>query len=345
MVKKLLFASVSIVMMTACSTDEAFDAPATPNEIVFDVTPGNNSVSMHRSADSGINRFIVSARHNGSPFIHEDIIVGSRGNWIDRDGVRLWPADGDVDFFAYKYDETANNEYPPIFDMDKKQARLRMFNVAADAERQTELLYADAADRTAADGNVALEFKHALSEIVFNAKKSSGRLHVEISSVTINHVCMQGDFIYPGDGKPARWDVSDTAPRAASAKFPAKTIGSGMECIGEETTMHLIPQTCDAGTAGKHYTDGVTIVFRCAVWQLADPSKGVQESDLMLIGSRNADGSYSHGELRMPLNINWHPGCRYIYSVIFGAGGISGIPMAGGTMLPVAFSAQSEPID
>lgn len=343
MLKGLLIASVSIAMMTACTVDEGFDTPEEPNEITFDVTADNASRQATAPNYDNITEFTISARHNGSLFINEESVAISTGKWTNRGKNHFWPADnGDVDFFAYKYDEPAGNAISPVLDIEQDCARLCMFAVPTEAKSQTTLQYATSMHRTAEDGSVPVSFSHALSEIAFNALNSSDELHVEISGVTISHVHMHGDFIFPAGRRQASWDVSASSPMKSTASFPAKTIMSHEESIGEEAVMHLIPQSQDNATEAAGYTDGTCITFRCAVWHLADPSKGVQPTDEMLIGEQNPDGSVTFGELHIPVSINWQPGCRYIYSVNFGAGGISGIPVAGGTMLPIAFSSHTE---
>lgn len=345
MIQKFFLASVAATMMTACSVEEGFDTPVAANEITFSVESGSTSRQIATYSANSTDRFIISARHNGMAFIDEEPVSLSHGGWINRNTSHVWPSEGNVDFFAYIYDETANNEHAPLLDIEQSRAKLRSFSVATDASRQTTLKYASAPERCAAGGSVPLQFKEALSEIVFCAKNSSSKLHVEISEVEVCNVHMQGDFIFPAGKKAASWDVSASSPKTSKAAFEVKTVGKEMDCLGEETTMHLIPQSSDCATSENGYSDGFSIVFRCAVWQLSDPAKGVQESDNMLIGDKNADGSVTFGELRIPLEINWHSGCRYVYSVNFGAGGISGIPVTGGTMLPVAFAAQCESIN
>lgn len=344
MIKGLFLASIAVVMMTACSVDEGYDTPVAPNEITFSVTPVNASRQISAAADNDVKNFIISARNNGTPFIDEELVAFSGGRWINTGKPHLWPSEGDVDFFAYRYDKTANRECTPLLDVEMTRAKLCMFNVANEASRQTTLQYATSLHRTANDGSVPMQFRQALSEIVFTAQNSSRKLHVEISEIIVNHVYMQGDFIFPSGRQQAKWDVSSGAPQSSKASFPTKTVNSHMESLGDETVMHLIPQSQDNATPETGYSDGVSITFRCAVWKLSDGSDTPKDSDTMLIGERNADGSVTFGELRIPVSINWQPGCRYTYSLNFGAGGSSGIPVTGGIMLPIAFSAYSEAI-
>lgn len=348
MVKGLFPASIAIVMMTACSVDEGYmgyDEPATPEEITFSVTttPASRQTSAAGSHDND-NEFFISARHDGISFINEEPVSLAGGKWINNGKPHLWPAEGDVDFFAYQYDKSAMGGYAPVLDVEKDEARLCMFNVDNDASRQAALRYATSLHRTADGGSVPVQFQQALSDIEFAAQNSSRHLHVEISEVTVSHVYMHGDFIFPYGRQQASWDVSISEPQSSKATFPVKSIGNNMESLGAETTMHLIPQSQDNATSEADYTDGACITFRCAVWLLDEESESPEESDTMLIGEKNPDGSVTFGELRIPVSINWQPGYRYIYSVNFGAGGNSCIPVAGGIMLPIAFSAHSEPI-
>lgn len=333
MVKKFIIASLPVIMMTACSNEELIDDVAAANEIAFDVNADgvSRSVRLYSNPDRS-HGFYVSARHGESTYIFEDYVeTGETGAWVNRRSMRYWPEQGDLDFYAYVYDEEINDEMPPMFEMNSREARLNMFTVADEAPRQVDLLYASAENRTSADGSVPIHFSHALAQVVFRAANSSGNLNVELSGVKISNIKMSGDFIYPTvAGRAGKWDTSEAYPRTAGSRadFDAMLLDSEPRFVGNgiDGMMLLLPQTSTDATDPNGLFP-VTFVFKCVV----------RDGDRVLVGDKKADGSVTPGEIRIPSNINWREGNRYTYTLNFGAGSAA---TTAGVLLPVSLALQ-----
>lgn len=206
--KKAIFASIAVAMLTACSNDEVVLENNDANAIRFGVTAQNNS----RAADVFCNNnlpgaFNVSAVYNNALYINGDNIEkGSNGKWENKSGLRYWPNTGDVHFYGYvNGDITMTDALVPTF------ANFTVVGEDGNKENKTvadqvDLLYAVKTQAKAAAGEngvvqtpqqVNLNFRHALSQIVFNARNDNANLYVEISGVSVVNVMSKGTYTFP----------------------------------------------------------------------------------------------------------------------------------------------------
>lgn len=195
--KKLLFAGMAAVMLAACSNDEVVQVNNDANAIKFGVTAENGT----RAADIYCNNnpfdnFYVSAAYNGVAYFEGDYIsnvgTSSSPTWDNQTGIRYWPSSGEVTFFGYKnYDLTFDATAPTFTGFQVKQ----------DVGSQEDLMYA----RTTQERNgtsesvnqVTLNFRHALSQIVFNAKNVDPSIYVEIEEIAVANVYDKGTYTFP----------------------------------------------------------------------------------------------------------------------------------------------------
>ena len=76
-------------------------------------------------------------------------------------------------------------------------AQFKDFTVNDVVASQVDLLYAVKTAQTKATGTVKLNFRHALSQIVFQAKNTSANLYVEIAGVKVANVGNKNTFTFP----------------------------------------------------------------------------------------------------------------------------------------------------
>lgn len=177
--------------MASCSQDETIGINHDGDEITFNVVAN----SATRAADVFCNRnlpggFYVSAISNGKTYIDKDHVTGSNGKWTNQSGTRYWPETA-VDFYAHVNGGDAykwNNGSP----------KFEGFTVNNTVGNQVDLLYAVKKDQSKTNGTtVNLNFRHALSQIVFQAKNTNANLYVEIAGVSVVNVGGTNTFTFP----------------------------------------------------------------------------------------------------------------------------------------------------
>lgn len=176
--------------MASCSQDETIGINHDGDEITFNVVTNNAT----RAADVFCNQnlpggFYVSAISDGKTYIDKDYVTGENGNWTNTSGTRYWP-ETPVDFYAHVNGGDAykwNNGSP----------KFEGFTVNNTVGSQVDLLYAVKTNQSKTDGKVNLNFRHALSQIVFQAKNTNANLYVEIAGVSVANVGGTNTFTFP----------------------------------------------------------------------------------------------------------------------------------------------------
>lgn len=177
--------------MASCSQDETIGINHDGDEITFNVVTNNAT----RAADVFCNQnlpggFYVSAISDGKTYIDGDHVTkNSDGSWTNESGTRYWPETA-VDFYAHVNGGDAytwNNGSP----------KFEGFTVNGTVAEQVDLLYAVKKNQSKTNGKVILNFRHALSQIVFQAKNTNANLYVEIAGVSVANVGGTNTFTFP----------------------------------------------------------------------------------------------------------------------------------------------------
>lgn len=180
--------------MASCSQDETIGINHDGDEITFNVVTNNatraENVYCNQNLPGG---FYVSAISDGKTYIDGDHVTGSNGNWTNTSGTRYWP-ETPVDFYAYV---NAGTSYKWSVNEGKATAKFEKFAVNGTVAEQVDLLYAVKTGQKKADGKVNLNFRHALSQIVFQAKNTNANLYVEIAGVSVANVGGTNTFTFP----------------------------------------------------------------------------------------------------------------------------------------------------
>lgn len=195
--------------MASCSQDETIGINHDGDEITFNVVTNNAT----RAADVFCNQnlpdgFYVSAISDGKTYIDGDHVTGSNGNWTNTSGTRYWPETA-VDFYAHVNGEAS---YTWTVEEGKATAKFENFQVSKDVADQVDLLYAVKTGQEKADGQVSLNFRHALSQIVFQAKNTNENLYVEIAGVSVVNVGGKNTFTFPSVNTETNIDHPETGP-------------------------------------------------------------------------------------------------------------------------------------
>lgn len=220
----ILFACAMTGMaLASCSNDEDVNlSPDKSDQITFAPTSDNGNT---RAADVYCNanmpkQFKVYALSGGKIYINGDVIANTSGStWENQSGKRYWP-ETPVDFFAQ-----ANGD--DQFTWDGKSApQFANFTVNNDVASQVDLLYAVKTNQTKAKGNtqppVALNFHHALSQVVFYAKNINPKIYVEVTGVSVGGVKNSGTYTFPladTDGNVEHGTSSGTSSNGAQGTW------------------------------------------------------------------------------------------------------------------------------
>ena len=350
--KKIVSGIAVLMLLVSCSKEEVIDVNHDGDEITFDVVTN----SATRAADVYCNNnmpkeFYVSAISDGMSYIDEDHIANENGSWVNKSGVRYWPATP-VDFYAYYND---NGSYQWSVAEGKAVAKFVNFTVNGSVAAQQDLIYAVKTNQSkpgedAANTPVALNFRHALSQIVFQAKNTNANLYVEISGVDVVNVGDTNTFTFPS----VNTDNNIVDHEGATTDYPAGADGWGtwaeltsgtasyavafdaVAVKGDNTvvaltttddsekpgeynanTMLLLPQTTTAWDAESKLgeTSGSYFLVNCIIKNVKDGSGVAGDEDVYLWGAANAPK-----KLAIPVTFNWEQGKKYIYTLVFGEG-------------------------
>lgn len=180
--------------MASCSQDETIGINHDGDEITFNVVTNNatraENVYCNQNLPGG---FYVSAISDGKTYIDGDHVTGSNGSWTNESGTRYWP-ETPVDFYAHV---NGGDAYKWSVNEGKATAKFENFAVNGTVAEQVDLLYAVKTNQSKANGKVNLNFRHALSQIVFQAKNTNANLYVEIAGVSVANVGGTNTFTFP----------------------------------------------------------------------------------------------------------------------------------------------------
>ena len=189
--KKILFSVAMAFMLVSCSHDEVIEINRDGDEIQFNVVSDattraadvycNNN--MPASFRVWANAYMPNATQ-GAPYINGDVIKKEGTAWVNATNTRYWP-EGKLQFYA----EVNAGDY---FDWNDGDPYILDYIVDTDVEKQKDLLYAVTDQIAKQKGAVTLNFRHALSQIVFQAKNLNQNIHVVIDEVKICNLANKG---------------------------------------------------------------------------------------------------------------------------------------------------------
>ena len=359
MKSKIFYGALAMLSLAACSQEEVLDVNRSGDEITFSVVTNKAT----RAADVYCNShkpegFKVWATYDNKTFIDGDNITSTDGGntWTNTSGDRYWPDTKDnktVDFYA---EVNGSSEFD--FKNGTATPTFNNFTVSTTLNEQKDLLYAVKLDQTKSKSPVALNFRHALSQIVFQAKNTNKNLHVTINSVAIQNVNSTGTFTFPttstddkyGDHQSDKTaDPADDVALNASGTWKVNTPANyaaeslAAEIVGDNTVVSLTNAT--ETTTNDKQEDGSEIVG--SRWKKNmlllpqditpwDPEEDKLSSKTTntyflidcviynVVGDavdKDNDVVLHNGPIAIPINdITWLQGKKYIYTFVFGEG-------------------------
>lgn len=328
----MLFAGL---FMVGCSADEEIANISTSesNAISFNVVSNNpqtKATIINNSTDLQQNPFKVYAFRKGTAYGDKDgiEIKYDDSKWVYKDPSKLlyWPHDDEVDFYAVSpFDSYAGSSY-----LDNGQLKISYHanneygSSGADAENM-DVMYAIAKGRkkTSNNGVVQLLFKHALSQVVFKAKKNDSNIHVDIKSITLCKVPSNGIFTVPTEeNTEGSWVVTTLLPFLAdySVGMDQESVivatGDAATDISGNKPLLVIPCNLTKwdrqSLATADDQPNAFLKIECKIW------KGLGDDAHYFVPQDGNAAAY--GYTYVPFGATWEPGKRYVYTLVFGGG-------------------------
>ena len=372
-------ATAAMTLATSCSSDAVVDDQQDANAIQFSVTAGNASrAASYYCNNEKPSQFNVWAATDGKTYFENESFSqkGGTGNWtIDGDFARFWPST-EVSFFAVKnqtkyngdvFADVAWNDGTPTIAFTAQKP------VQTEASKQQDLLYAYTKATKTADNVVnnkcvaTLNFRHALSQVVFKAQNKNKNIYVEISEVQVANLNTTGTFTFPtnvtddksdkslndkhdqsgviadNDASFGKWSGWGTPVAVTTTgEFTAvKALGNGSivnltnnegtERALKDYSLIVLPQTLTAWDhAAAPATEGAYFKVKCLV-------KNVAKGDGL--AATTDDVTLYDKYIYIPVNINWQVGKKYIYTFVFSEKGHAGYDEEGNNILiPIEFN-------
>lgn len=349
MKKHLVLGALAVLSLAACTKSEVVELNK-GNEISLTAVTGKN---LTKAADGYCNSampadFAVWAATDGKKYFEAQTYTrdGST-NTYKSTNARYWPTT-DVDFFAAKnYGGSAT-----LTATDPTSLAIADYTVPTTVADQKDFIYAVKKGAKKADGAAVLNFRHALSQIEFQAKNSNSGIYVEVTGVAVKQVYSKGNFsvnvtttnnfedhnlggsadtddrsgrcTWAGQGDKADYAISFAAvPLESTATSLSVTDPVDQEY--NANTMYLIPQTVPdlwavptpPTTPTPVPTTGKAYFeITAKIWNVAGAAVD-KDKDVVL-----HDGKIA---VPIPASTTWQDGLRYVYTFNFTTYGTGGV--------------------
>ncbi len=347
--KKYLFLGMAAALMFAsCSNDEVVSVSTNTNDVIkFSATvPAATRATDLYCNNNLMSEFSVWASvtddaGTASYMLDNVVTVGANGATTAAKDQK-WPADGTLSFYATNDAAAATWDGSELSFVD--------YTVQYGPNDQEDLLYAATPDQTSSTngGTVSLNFRHALSQVVFKAKCSNPNLYVEVSAVGVSCIANKGTFTLPSSTEnnyvnhsgSTLSTVPDTAGEWSDlsgltysiAHFEPVALTSTAQNLTDKSSdstsgvtdvdnvMILLPQEVAKGSAEN--PNGFFFIIKYCAYNIADSSVGFnKDTDKACRGTLDAPLYVA-----VPADIAWEPGYKYIYTFDF-ADGNGGLPI------------------
>jgi len=328
MKKNLLFAALAASVMVSCSNDDIVDVNHGEG-IAFRASLDRALTRANATNLENLNAFNVTAIGNGQNyFTNMPVTSEDKGSTWKPAHTYYWPS-YDLSFFAY-----APQEPGGTVSIDNNGKKITGFSPSQKVSEQKDLVvsYNTGNKKNNEEKGVAMNFKHALSQIEVKAKCSNEKIKIEVRGVKLVNAAATADFTFPNEVTNTnytltqdKWsnlqekdDHSKAYMITGKDKVELKAVAQSI-MFGDDNFM-LIPQKLTKwdGTESKN---GAYLSVLCRIYSLDDGNETLlyprpTEND-------NKDGKYAFAAVA--IDTDWEPGKKYTYTLNFcGDGGGAG---------------------
>lgn len=382
--KKLFLLAWPIALAAvSCSNEEVVSVNNDANEITFAVVSENatraNTTETFCNYAKPADFDVWAMTGTKSYFAKVNYSKQASGNWeaTEQSSVRFWPNGEALDFYAMRNYGTAT--WTPA----ETAKMTTVFSVEPLVKDQKDFIYAVETNKTNPattakphDGLTTLNFRHALSQIVFTAQNTNKNLAVKITNVAIINVASGGTCTLPtsstsenkyedhtgnvgnnDDGTPTptcTWAADKLTGKGTDYSVDTETclmegvtdvtnLTNGTDKkVGEAVTrdlakaMLLIPQETTKATLSPDSKPST-------VKDAADGGSMIAVT--CTIWNLNEDGVLNestdvvlyNGVAYIPFKADWKAGKKYIYNLVFGKANGGYTPEGNDILVPISF--------
>lgn len=338
-IKNLFIALSAMALATGCSNDEMTEKNM-GNTIDFSVVAGKMSRATATTTNS-INQFKVWAFIGDDAYMNGvEVKKGEGGAWT-YSNTKFWP-EAALDFFAVS---------PMSVSFDATNKKINNYVVLNGKE---DLLYAANYQEKKADhltDKVAVNFRHALSQIVFAARNSNtDNIKVEVKEIRIDGIANMGTLSWATETThenltgaendtevDATWGTWSTPTGntyyTITFDTPQEITADGLNFQNE--ALFLMPQKLNEWLDADGKVAGTArLLIKCRITQTsADgsnlqvwPAKSEVEDDnfayvaISLVNPNSDPNMDDSDEESIAKHNRWMQGKKYTYTLIFGEG-------------------------
>lgn len=362
MKKSLFIVALGVLALTSCSQDEVLQV--NQDAVTFSVATENAGRGAVTTT-ANIDNFMVKAFNvdasgfNTSVFMNnmEVYRVKDNGAWSDwtYNSTKFWPNAGAINFYSYSPADLNDKSFATVTidptigsngSTSNLGAQTITYTVPTTCGDQIDVLYALNTGLTKADKNVGVNFRHALSQVVFHAKNIKEDLIVEIEGVRVVNVKNSGTLTWPAVATTVQtaldangdvvdngsdtegdswgtWAVVNEPTHAFAADMlnaSATMEGVNAKTLSKTTSpLLLMPQTLAPATIvdNKMNFDGAYFAINCKIWSVEDG-----------VNTLLWPATDTYAEVAIPVSSPdkkagepvWKQGRRYVYTFVFGEG-------------------------
>ena len=276
--KKLFLLAWPIALAAvSCSNEEVVSVNNDANEIKFAVVSENatraNSTETFCNNAKPADFDVWAMTGTKSYFAGVNYSKQASGKWeaTDQSSVRFWPngADEALDFYAMRNYGTPNWTPAGTAKMTTE------FTVKSDVDQQLDFIYAvetgkknPATTENPHNGLTTLNFRHALSQIVFTAQNTNKHLAVEITKVEIINVASGGTCTLP-----------TTSTSTNKVDHNGENVGTNLDNIPDPTCTWAPESLTGKGTDYSVATETCKMVGVTAVTNLTNGNEKLAVND------------------------------------------------------------------
>ena len=349
MKSKYFAVALSAVALVACNNEDVLEVNQ-GRGISFQVAT-EASTRAQATTTSNIDEFMVwgFTQEDPAQTLMEELSVSKSGSDWTYTGTIFWPAAA-VDFYSISPEPVNGKVSEGSVSIASSEQKITGFTVNKDQSQQVDLLYAVNKGETKKETAVEINFRHALSQILFKAKNTNENLKVIIKSVKIANIKKVGDFTYPKETTKGPVDVNGNIPTDAEEDEQPTNISNtdtqGSWTVSEQTleefTAGVTELTLDGVQDAKDLTTTNEGVYTGALFMIPqkltawDPkTEGCEASDdvyfllnCQILSGTNKDvqvwpeeTTSTSADIAVPASaIEWEQGKKYVYTFVFGEG-------------------------
>lgn len=345
--------------LVGCSNDESENPKDSLAPISFNITNHNGTRATPTTSSNYLSRVsnfqvwgyfasgatgsgvTAGARYIGSSDIKGATInrVGSDNNWsyATASEMAFWPpTTAPLNFQAITPAKDASFTIDNTVSETTKLAHvIANVTVPTDNALQRDIMFATTpgVTKNTAAGKVNLAFKHALSQILFNAKTANPAITAEISEITLCNIRNTGlvGFLSTGDASGAvnlgfSTSTSTVASYSLGLASGKSVTSTSKNVTAADGALILLPQTTTAWNTSSNITTANT-----------------NKQTYIKVGCKVYDNGVSliDGYIYVPFTADWEQGKKYTYTLVFGSGTGGYDENGNPQIVPISFSISS----